>query len=87
MCAGSTPERADEFFLPPLIGKLIAAGKVLQPGQCYTYVTLPIFKEGSYTVENLVPMSMKEHFELTGKMHGQLQDLPDGATVKINITD
>lgn len=39
-------ELADEWFLPNLVGKLHAAGKVPGPGECYTFVTLPVFREG-----------------------------------------
>ncbi len=85
--AGLGTERADEFFLPPLIADLIAAGKPLGPGQCYAYVTLPVFAEGGYTVDNLVPISMKEHFGFTGSVHEQLRDLPEGARVRFKVTD
>ena len=37
---------ADEWFMPLLIAQLHAAGKVPEPGECYTYVTLPVFAEG-----------------------------------------
>jgi hypothetical protein len=39
-------DKATDWFMPYLIEQLITAGKVLKPDQCYTYVTLPIFKEG-----------------------------------------
>lgn len=80
-------EFANELFLPPLIEKLIDAGKRLGPEQCYSYTTLPIFKEGTYTAENLAPISMKEHFRLTGSLHEQLQDMPEGAKVRMKVVD
>jgi len=61
------------------------AGKTRAEGECYTYVTLPIFVEGEYTVENLNPVPAKEHFELTGSILRQLDDLPDGADVDIEV--
>lgn len=78
---------AYELFLPALIGDLIAARKLLKPGQCYSFITLPIFSEGTYSVENLVPMSIKEHFGLTGAIHEQLQHMPDGAKIRFKIVD
>src|SRR5690349_12553538 len=36
-------DESDEWFMPPLIAELRAAGKILKPGQCYTYVCYPIF--------------------------------------------
>jgi len=78
-------ELADEWFLPNLVGQLHAAGKVPGPDECYTFVTLPIFREGKYEVDNLNPVSAREHYGLTGSMHKRLRDLQDGAQVKINV--
>lgn len=79
-------EIADEWLLPPLVEALIEAGKVCAEGECYTYVTLPVFAEGEYTVENFNPVPAREHFELTGSVLQELQDLPDGTNVNIDIT-
>lgn len=49
-------------------------------------MTLPVFAEGEFSVENLNPVPAKEHFELTGSVLQQLQDVPDGTNVKIDIT-
>jgi Domain of unknown function (DUF1851) len=71
------------WFLPPPIEKLRAAGKVLGEGQCYSFLTLPVFKEGKYTAENLFQVDAREHFELTGSIHRQIRALPDGSKVKM----
>jgi hypothetical protein len=76
---------ADEWLLPPLIEQLRAAGKVLQPGECYTFVTLPVFAEGRYDVDNLNPVRAREHFALTGGIHQDLQSYPDGSKVKLTV--
>jgi hypothetical protein len=68
--------------LPSLIQDLLNAGKRLKPGYCYTYVALPIFKEGKYEVSNLNPAPAGEHFGLTGALHRKISDLPDGAQVQ-----
>ena len=73
---------ADEWFLPALIDKLQMAGKLREPGECYTYVTLPIFTEGKYEVDNLNPVQAAEHFELTGHIHRQIAEMPDGAKMR-----
>jgi hypothetical protein len=80
-------EAADDWFLPPLIEKLVRAGKVLTLGQCYTFVTLPIFVGGGYTVENLNPVPAHEHFGLTGELHKQIYHLKDGDQVRIRIAN
>jgi hypothetical protein len=62
-------ELADEWFLPPLVEQLYAAGKIPKPGYCYTPVILPVFVQGKYTVSNLNPVPGKEHFALTAQVH------------------
>lgn len=79
-------ELADEWFLPTLIEALHAAGKIAQPGQCYTYVTLPVFAEGTYDVANLNPVPAHEHYGLTGHILGEINGLSDGSKVKISVT-
>ena len=76
-------DRAAEWFLPGLVEALRAGGKPLEPDQCYTYVILPIFAEGSFSAENMRPGSAEEHYRLTGQLHENLQRLPVGAEVRI----
>lgn len=78
-------EQAEEWFMPGLVEQLHEAGKVPGPGQCYTYVTLPVFVEGKYEVSNLNPVPAKEHFAFTGELHQQIKNLPNGAQVKVVI--
>lgn len=78
-------EAVEEWFLPALVEKLHAAGKVPGPGHCYTYVTLPVFAEGKYEVENLNPVPAREHFSVTGQILKEIRSLPDGAKVKISV--
>jgi len=80
-------EKADEWFLPGLIDDLRSSGKVLEPHQCYTYAILPIFSEGSFSAENMHPVSAAEHFSLTGHVHESIRLLPDGANVQITISE
>ena len=77
----------EELFLPRLVEELIAAGKVLKAGQCYSFDMLPVFKEGNYSVENLNPVSMKDHFSHTGSVHEEIRDLPDGTEVRLRGVD
>jgi hypothetical protein len=80
-------EKADEWFMPGLIQQLKDAGNILKPDYCYTYVTLPIFKEGKYEASNLNPVPVKEHFGITGTIHHQIREVPDGGRVKIKIVE
>jgi len=76
---------ADDWLLPGLVEALLEAGKTRAEGECYTFITLPIFVEGEYTVENLNPVSAKEHFQLTGTILHEIDDLPDGANVDFDV--
>ncbi len=78
-------DRVDEWFLPGLVDALQAMGKRLSPGQCYSYTTLPVFAQGSFSAENMFPLSAAEHFSLTGRIMRQIQSLPDGANVSITF--
>jgi len=78
-------EVANEWFMPNLIEQLHVAGKVPASGECYTYVTLPVFAEGKYEVENLNPVPAYEHFSLTGHVLCEVQSLPSGAKVELNV--
>ena len=76
----------DDWFLPHLVQQVHDAGKVPEPGECYTFVTLPIFQEGRYEVDNLNPVPAAEHFAMTGDVHREIAALPDGARVRISVT-
>ena len=80
-------DSTDEWFLPGLVDVLRSQGKVLDAGQCYTYAILPIFSQGSFSAENMHPVSAAEHYSTSGHMHERLRDLPDGAHVPVDITN
>ncbi|WP_090941684.1 T6SS immunity protein Tdi1 domain-containing protein [Azotobacter beijerinckii] len=78
-------EVANEGFMPHLVEELHAAGKVPGPGECYSYVILPVFAEGTYEVENFNPVPAHEHFAITGHIFNEIQSLPSGAKVRLNV--
>jgi hypothetical protein len=80
-------EKADEWFLPGLVEALRSQGKVLSSDQCYTYAILPVFSQGSFSAENMHPVSAAEHFSMSGHVHESIRQLPDGAQVQVTITD
>ena len=75
-------EIADEWLMPGLVAQLHAAGKIPEPGECYTYITLPVFAEGEYVVDNLNPVPAGEHFAITGHIHHEIAELPDESKVR-----
>lgn len=78
-------DQVDEWFLPDLVGRLHQAGLRPATGQCFTYVTYPVFAEGKYEVANIYVSTAREHFGLSGALHHQLAHLPDGAKVKLVV--
>src|SRR5205085_2304216 len=47
----SEPDHVDEWFLPHVVEGLCDAGKRPGPGQCYAFLTLPVFVEGKYETD------------------------------------
>lgn len=80
-------EAAEELFLPDLISDLHEAGKLLQADECYSYAIFPVFAEGKYEASNLNPVPSWEHFGLSGDLHKQLRDFPDGTKVSIKLDE
>lgn len=61
-----------EWLMPDLVEALEKEGKVLQPGQCYTYAILPIFPQGEFETWNFKPVAARAHFGLTAQIHRQI---------------
>jgi hypothetical protein len=77
---------ANDWLMIPLVDRLVASGKVLAPGQCYSYVQLPVLG-GDYSVENTVVRDIPAHFAALGPIHEGIRDLPDGTKVRFNTED
>lgn len=80
----SAPDLVDEWFLPPLVERLRAAGKKPKVGECYGFTILP---EGKFDIENMFVVSVSEQFIAIADVHRQLSGLPDGSMVQLTITD
>jgi hypothetical protein len=76
----------DNWFLPSLVGKLLVANKYLGKNEVYSFKKLPIIG-GEYSVDNIDPVNISVHFTLTGIIHEQIKDLPDGTKVQIKAVD
>jgi len=79
------PASLQEWLLAPVVAELQSQGKTLGHGQCYGFTILPIFREGSYRAENRFMLSALEHIRITGDMHSQLKDVPNGQAIKIKV--
>lgn len=79
-------DNIDNWFLPQLLSELEQAGILLNNNQVYSYKKMPVLG-GKYTVDNIEPTDIKVHFDLTGIIGEQINDLPDGTKIKINVAD
>jgi hypothetical protein len=77
-------EKIDNWFLPLLVEKLLAAGKTLKENEVYSYKKLPVIG-GEYSVDNIYPTDMSVHFAFSGQICEQIKDLPDGTKVNIKF--
>jgi hypothetical protein len=80
------PDNNSLWFGAVLIDELLAAGKILGPGQCYCYRQLPMLG-GEYEPANFVIYDVAHHFRVWGPIHELLRDVPDGTTVEFEIVN
>jgi len=76
----------EEWLLESVVLDLFHQGKVPSAGQCFGYLCLPILG-GSFEGPNRVLLPALEHVGVTGELHEQLKDLPDGTAVRLEVVD
>lgn len=76
---------ANDWLMIPLVDELVRAGIEPAPGQCYSYVRLPVLG-GDYAVANTRAVAFAQHYKAFGPIHERIKDLPDGARVKLVVT-
>jgi hypothetical protein len=76
-----------EIFLVPFVLELREAGKIPGPGDCYSFITLPVFAEGKYEAGNICVVPARDALVLAASIHEQLSQLPDGAQVQVKFED
>jgi hypothetical protein len=77
-------DNANNWLMVPLVDRMIAAGVILRPGQCYGFKTPPVLG-GEYTVENVGPLAVWDYLGGYGSIHEQLRDLPEGSQVVLRV--
>jgi len=77
-------DNGNNWLMIPLVDKLVAAGKLLKEGRCYSFVLPPVLG-GDYTVENTSDLNVVEHFGVYASIHRQIKDLPDGTRVNLKV--
>jgi hypothetical protein len=78
------PGEGGVWFGAALVDQLRAAGKVLGPGDCYSYLRLPLLG-GEYEPANFRVYDVVTHFRVWGPIHERLRDLPDGTQVEFVV--
>jgi hypothetical protein len=80
------PVNRSTWFGTRLVDQLRASGKVLQPGECYSYLKLPMLG-GEYEVANFRIYDVITHFRVWGPIHEKLRDIPDGVQVEFRVVN
>ncbi len=70
----------NEWFLPQLVGDLLASGAKLGSNKCFSFKIPPVLG-GEYTLENFEPIDLYVHFSILGQIHAQVKDLPTGTPI------
>lgn len=79
------PDKANEWFVPQLIGDILTSGKRLAPSECFGYKVPPVLG-GEVQPDNFEPTDLQVHFGILGQIHRQVKDLPPGTPIgKIKI--
>jgi len=77
-------DNASQWLMIPLVDHAVAAGMVLQPGQCYGFKLPPVLG-GHYVVENVAVLPVWDYLSACGSIHAQLRDVPDGSQVVLDV--
>jgi hypothetical protein len=79
------PREAAELLLAPVVEEFIRRRGPIPPGKCLGFNQYPVLG-GSYKAENRWPAPILEHFGVTGEVHRQIRDLPDGTPIRIQVS-
>ena len=77
-------DNANQWLMILLVDRMVAAGKILEAGQCYGFKFPPIIG-GDYTVENAGPLPIWDYLGDCGSIHEQLREAPDGSHVTLKV--
>ena len=79
-------EALEEWLMVGLVDELREAGTVAQAGQCHGFKLLPVLG-GEYDAENVYTGPLEAYWGACGDVHRQIDELPDGASIEIEIPD
>jgi hypothetical protein len=73
-------ESQSAWFQAPLVARLESSGKRLSEDRCYSFIT-PLGLGGELKLENVMIITIREHFGMWGQVFQQIKDLPPGAEI------
>lgn len=73
-------ENADTWFMPNLVGDILAEGQRLRQGECFGCKVPPALG-GEFEPDNFEATDLMVHFSILGQLHRQIKDLPPGASI------
>ena len=76
----------EDWLLEGVADAALAALGPLREGQCYAFKTWPIMG-GAFTPDNMYVATMTEWLGVSGEVGKQIKDLPNGATITLDIID
>ena len=79
-------DNAADWFQMVFVDELSESDRKLGPGQCYAFKTLPVLG-GEYDAANIHIVSVSGYWQYCGQIHAQLDGLPDGTELEIDIPD
>ncbi len=74
------PDKMREWFLAPLVDRLVASGRSLKPDSCYSFTT-PLGLGGQIEERNVSVLHVRDHFIGSGKLFRQIKSLPPGTEI------
>jgi hypothetical protein len=77
---------ADDWFLMSLVDDVSDAGRTPGAGQCYGFRTLPVLG-GEFEASNVEVLAITDYWTFCGRIHAQLDGLPDGTELDIEIPE
>ncbi len=76
----------DELFQISFVHEMSDAGKKLAAGECYGFRTLPVLG-GEYDASNIDVWPIADYWKFCGRIHVQLDGLPDGTELDIDVPE
>lgn len=74
------------WYLIDLVDELLDAEHAPQDNECYGFKLLPVLG-GDFQNENIYISDIAEYWSFCGQIHRQLDGLPDGAEIEIEIPE